>query len=149
MLRAMHDGAEVCVTVTLLDALVLARSAFHHSMNYRSAVVMGRAREVTGEEKLRALTGLVEHVCRGRSAEVRRPNEIELRQTLVLALPIEEASAKVRTGGAVDDEEDYALPVWAGLLPLRTVPQEPIADERLDPSVAVPDYVKHYTRRGR
>ncbi len=149
MLRSMRDGAEVCVTVTLLDGLVLARSAFHHSMNYRSAVVIGRAREVTGEEKLRALTALVEHVCRGRSAEVRPPNEIELQQTLVLALPIEEASAKVRTGGAVDDEEDHALPVWAGVLPLRTVPQEPIADVRLDPAVAVPEYVKHYTRRGR
>src|SRR6266849_2797993 len=123
MLRTLGQGIEACVTVTLLDGLVLARSAFHHSMNYRSAVVFGTAREVSSrEEKLRVLDALVEHVCAGRSAHARPPNESELRQTLVLALPIEEASAKVRTGGPVDDEEDYALPVWAGVLPLTMVP---------------------------
>jgi nitroimidazol reductase NimA-like FMN-containing flavoprotein (pyridoxamine 5'-phosphate oxidase superfamily) len=146
MLRTLRDGVEACVTVTLLDGLVLARSAFHHSMNYRSAVVFGRATEVTGEEKRLALTALVEHVCRGRSAEARGPNEVELNQTLVLSLPIEEASAKVRTGGPIDDEEDYALPIWAGVLPLRVVPQEPVADDRLPAGVPVPDYVKRYSR---
>jgi nitroimidazol reductase NimA-like FMN-containing flavoprotein (pyridoxamine 5'-phosphate oxidase superfamily) len=144
MLRSLRDGVDACVTVTLLDGLVLARSAFHHSMNYRSVVVFGKAREVTGEEKLRALDSLVEHVVRGRSAEVRPPNEVELRQTLVLALPLEEASAKIRTGGPVDDEEDYALPVWAGVLPLRLTPGAPVADERM--SDQVPEYVRAYSR---
>src|SRR4029079_619016 len=128
MLRTLKDGVEACVTVTLLDGLVLARSAFHHSMNYRSAVVFGTAREVTDRnEKLRVLDALVEHVCRGRSAEVRGPNEMELKQTLVLALPITEASAKIRTGPPVDDEEDYAMGVWAGVLTLRLAPGAPVA----------------------
>ena len=132
MLRSLRDGVEACVTVTLLDGLVIARSAFHHSMNYRSAVVFGTAREVTErEEKLRALDALVEHVVKGRSAETRPANEKELRQTMVLALPIEEASAKVRTGGPVDDEEDYALPYWAGVVPLRLAYGDPVADERV------------------
>jgi nitroimidazol reductase NimA-like FMN-containing flavoprotein (pyridoxamine 5'-phosphate oxidase superfamily) len=146
-LRSLRSGVRACVTVTLLDGLVLARSAFHHSMNYRSAVIFGAARDVTGEEKLRALDVLVEHVCRGRSADgVRPPNEIELRKTLVLALPIEEASAKVRTGGPVDDEEDYALDVWAGVVPLRLTPQSPICDERLKNGIAVPGYALNYSR---
>lgn len=131
MLRNLRDGVDACVTVTLLDGLVLARSAFHHSMNYRSVVVFGKAREVSDrEEKLRALTALVEHVVPGRSPIVRAPNESELRQTLVLALPIEEASAKIRTGGPVDDEDDYALPVWAGVVPLTLVKGEPVEDRR-------------------
>lgn len=142
MLRSLRNGVEACVTVTLLDGLVLARSAFHHSMNYRSVVVFGKAREVTGEEKLRALTSLVEHVVRGRAAEVRGPNESELRQTLVLALPLDEASAKIRTGGPVDDEEDYALPVWAGVLPLTLTPGAPVADNGAE----VPEYVTRYRR---
>ncbi|HEY2093863.1 MAG TPA: pyridoxamine 5'-phosphate oxidase family protein [Thermoanaerobaculia bacterium] len=146
MLRNLKNGIRACATITLLDGLVMARSAFHHSMNYRSAVVFGTAREVTGEEKLRALDLLVDHVCRGRSAEVRPPNEIELRKTIVLALPIEEASAKIRTGGPVDDEEDYALDIWAGVIPLRMTPQSPIADERLRNGIAVPDYATNYRR---
>jgi len=130
MLRNLREGVDACVTVTLLDGLVLARSAFHHSMNYRSVVVFGKAREVTDrEEKLRALTALVEHVVPGRSPDVRAPNESELRQTLVLALPIGEASAKIRTGGPIDDEEDYALPVWAGVVPLTLMKGTPIKDE--------------------
>ena len=145
MLKALRDGAEVCVTVTLVDGLVLARSAFHHSMNYRSVVVFGKAREVTDrEEKLRALDALVEHVMKGRNAEVRPANEIELKQTLVLALPLEEASAKIRTGGPVDDEEDYAMPVWAGVLPLKLTPGEPLADNGV--TADVPEYVARYSR---
>ncbi|HEX8253837.1 MAG TPA: pyridoxamine 5'-phosphate oxidase family protein [Thermoanaerobaculia bacterium] len=148
MLRSMKKGIEVCVTVTLLDGLVLARSAFHHSMNYRSVVVLGTASEVTDDaEKVRALEALVEHVVAGRSAEVRGPNEIELRATSVLALPITEASAKIRTGGPVDDEEDYALPVWAGVLPLTLMPGEPVADEGVGGEV--PGYLRRYRRGGR
>ena len=147
MLRSLRRGLEACVTVTLIDGLVLARSAFHHSMNYRSAVVIGVAREVTErEERLRALEVLVEHVVPRRSADVRAPNESELRQTMVLALPIDEASAKVRTGGPIDDEEDYALPVWAGVIPLQLTPQPAVADERLPEGVAVPEYVTSYRR---
>ena len=146
MLRSLRNGVEACVTVTLLDGLVLARSTFHHSMNYRSVVILGTAREVTGDEKLRALTTLVEHVCPGRSAEARGPNEIELKQTMVLALPIEEASAKIRKGGPLDDEEDYAMDIWAGVLPLTLTPGAPIADERLSAGIAVPEYVRGYRR---
>lgn len=145
MLRSLREGVEACVTVTLLDGLVLARSAFHHSMNYRSVVVFGTAREVIDrEEKLRALEALVEHVVRGRSAEVRGPNEVELRQTMLLALPIEEASAKVRTGPPIDDEEDYGLPVWAGVLPTALTFGTPIPDERNES--VVPEYVAAYAR---
>jgi uncharacterized protein len=144
MLRSLRDGVEACVTITLVDGLVLARSAFHHSMNYRSVVVFGKAREVTGEEKLRALDSLVEHVVRGRSRDIRPPNEKELRQTLVLALPLEEASAKIRTGGPVDDDEDYALPIWAGVVPLRLTPSAPVADR--DVTVDPPEYATKYSR---
>ena len=144
MLRSLKNGVDACVTVTLLDGLVLARSAFHHSMNYRSVVVFGTAREVGEDEKVRALESLVEHVVRGRSKDIRQPNQKELRQTLVLAMPIDEASAKIRTGGPVDDEEDYAMPIWAGVLPLRMVPQEPVADTGV--KADVPEYVKKYRR---
>jgi uncharacterized protein len=146
MLRSLQQGVDACVTVTLLDGLVLARSAFHHSMNYRSVVVFGKARVVTGDEKLRALDALVEHVVRGRSAEVRRPNDTELRQTLVLAMPIDEASAKIRTGGPIDDDEDYALPVWAGVLPMRLTPGEPLPDTGVVGEV--PEYIARYSRPG-
>jgi nitroimidazol reductase NimA-like FMN-containing flavoprotein (pyridoxamine 5'-phosphate oxidase superfamily) len=145
MLRSLKNGVDACVTVTLLDGLVLARSAFHHSMNYRSVVVFGKAREVADEdEKVRALEALVEHVVRGRSQDIRQPNDKELRQTLVLAMPLDEASAKIRTGGPVDDDEDYALPMWAGVLPLRLTPGDPIADTGV--TAEVPEYVKTYVR---
>ena len=144
MLRSLKDGVDACVTVTLVDGLVLARSAFHHSMNYRSVVVFGRARAVDGDEKLRALDSLVEHVVRGRSQEIRPPNERELRQTLVLALPLDEASAKIRTGGPVDDEEDYALSVWAGVVPLKLTAGEAIADVGVVGEV--PEYLRGYRR---
>lgn len=143
MLRTLEQGVPVCVTVTLLDGLVLARSAFHHSMNYRSVVVFGTAEAVTErDEKLRVLAALVEHVCRGRSAEVRGPNEIELRKTLVLRLPLREASAKIRTGPPKDDEEDLGLAVWAGVLPMTLTPGEPVADNEEE----VPAYVRQYKR---
>lgn len=144
MLRSLRNGVEACVTVTLIDGLVLARSAFHHSMNYRSVVVFGTARVVEGDEKLRALDALVDHVVRGRSKEMRAHKEIELKQTLVLAMPLDEASAKIRTGGPVDDEEDYALPIWAGVVPLKLTPGEPIADR--DVTVDAPEYARNYRR---
>jgi nitroimidazol reductase NimA-like FMN-containing flavoprotein (pyridoxamine 5'-phosphate oxidase superfamily) len=145
MLRSLRDGIEACVTVTLLDGLVLARSAFHHSMNYRSVVVLGRATLVTDDQEKRdVLDALVEHVCRGRSADARKPTESELKQTMVLKLPIGEASAKIRTGPPLDDEEDYAMPIWAGVLPLTMTPGEPVADERN--LGRVPQYVTFYRR---
>lgn len=147
MLRTVGGGVDVCVTVTLVDSLVLARSAFHHSMNYRSAVVFGRARVVDDpDEKVAALRAITEHIVPGRWPDVRAPHAQELKGTLVLALTLDEASAKVRTGPPIDDEEDYALPVWAGELPLRVVPQTPVADARLVPGVGVPPYVRVYRR---
>jgi nitroimidazol reductase NimA-like FMN-containing flavoprotein (pyridoxamine 5'-phosphate oxidase superfamily) len=129
MLRSLRDGVDACVTVTLLDGLVLARSAFHHSMNYRSVVVLGKGREVTDRaEKLRALDAIVEHVVLGRSKIARAPNESEIRQTMVISLPLSEASAKVRTGPPLDDEPDYALDVWAGVIPISLTKGEPIED---------------------
>jgi hypothetical protein len=147
MLRTASAGVPLCVTVSLIDGLVLARSAFHHSANYRSAVVLGTAREVLDpEERLRALLAISEHVLPGRWAEVRAPNEKELKATTVLALPIEEASAKVRSGPPGDEEEDYALDCWAGVLPLRLVAGAPEPDPRLRPGIAVPDNVARYAR---
>ena len=146
-LRAARDGGEVCVVVTLLDGLVLARSAFHSSMNYRSVVVYGRAREVTDpQEKWAAQKTLVDHVVHGRSADVRMPNDDELRQTMILALPLDEASAKVRTGPPKDDEDDYELPIWAGVLPMRIETAELVADPRILEGLTPPDNVRNYTR---
>jgi len=128
MLRA-SAGAEVCVTITLLDGLVLARSAFHHSMNYRSVVLLGVARKLEDDdEKRHAFDVIVEHVLTGRSQVARPASDSELRKTMVLALPIEEGSAKVRTGGPIDDEEDVDLAVWAGVVPLRLTPGQPEQD---------------------
>lgn len=139
-LRALAEGIDVCLTVTLLDGLVLARSAFHHSVNYRSVMVFGKARLVDDPaEKLRALQLITDHVVPQRWDEVRLPHELELRQTSVLALPLQEVSAKVRTGGPADDEEDYALPVWAGVVPLRQQLLEPVADGRLAPGAPALD----------
>ena len=149
MLRALEQGVEVCVTVTLLDGLVLARSAFHHSMNYRSAVVFGTAMPVeSSEEKLRVLRALSDHLIKGRWQEVRSPSPSELKGTLVLSLPIDEASAKVRAGPPVDDEDDYGLPVWAGVLPLKIVATEPVADTRLPQDIAPPSYITRYPGPG-
>lgn len=136
MIKSLAQEVEVCVTVTLVDAYVLARSAFHHSMNYRSVVVLGRARLVGDpQEKLEALRLITNHIVPDRWEEVREPNELEMRQTSVLALPLEEVSAKVRVGPPVDDEEDYARPVWAGIVPIRTQLADPIADGRVLPGV--------------
>jgi uncharacterized protein len=138
MLRA-SAGAEVCVTITLLDGLVLARSAFHHSMNYRSVVLLGEARKVEDDvEKRHAFDVIVEHVLDGRSQVARPASNAELRKTLVLALPIEEGSAKVRTGGPIDDEDDMDLPVWAGVVPLRLVPGQPEQDPAQTADLPVP-----------
>jgi nitroimidazol reductase NimA-like FMN-containing flavoprotein (pyridoxamine 5'-phosphate oxidase superfamily) len=134
MLRSLQEGIPVCITVTLIDGLVLARSAFHHSMNYRSVVVFGTASVVSNpEEKLEALYAFTEHVVPGRWEEVRQPSRSELTGTLVLSLPLVEASAKVRTGPPSDDEADYSIPVWAGEIPLRVVADAPIDDSRLQP----------------
>src|SRR5262249_11628828 len=147
MLEPLEAGVPACVTVTLLDGLVLARSAFHHSMNYRSVVLLGTARPVTGEaERLAALEAIVEHVLRGRWADIRWPTEQELKATAVLWLPIEEASAKIRTGPPIDDEEDHALPCWAGVLPLGLTPSAPVPDPRLAPGIAPPPAVLAYRR---
>jgi uncharacterized protein len=143
MLTTLAQGADACVTVTLLDGLVLARSAFHSSMNYRSVVVFGKATLVEArEEKIAALTAFTEHVLRGRWDEVRPVMEQELKATSVLRLPLTEASAKVRTGPPKDEEEDYALPIWAGVLPLLTTFGEPIRDPRLETALALPESVK-------
>jgi uncharacterized protein len=147
MLRAVRDGAPLALAVTLLDGLVLARSAFHHSMNYRSVVVLGTAREVTDpEEKRRALDVIVEHVCRGRAQDTRPASQRELDATLVLALPIVEASAKTRSGPPLDDAEDLGLPYWAGELPLRIEAGEPVPEPGLAREAALPDYVADYRR---
>ncbi len=147
MLRSLQNSVEVCVTVTLLDGLVLARSAFHHSMNYRSVVIFGTATTVEdADQKLEALKAFTEHVVPGRWTEVRQPNRQELQGTLVLSLPLTEGSAKVRTGPPLDDEEDYSLPVWAGVVPLQLSASEAIADPRLSPEISIPSYVQNYTR---
>jgi len=147
MLRNLQQGIQVCLTVTLIDGLVLARSAFHHSMNYRSVVVFGTAEVVSDpEEKLQALYAFTEHVIPGRWDEVRQPNANELAGTLVLALPLVEASAKIRTGAPIDDEADYSLPVWAGEIPLHVVAGTPIDDSRLQPEIVPPSNVQNYNR---
>ena len=147
MLRTLSLGIPVCVTVTLVDGLVLARSAFHHSANYRSVVVLGTARLVEDPaEKMEALRIFTEHIMKGRWDDIRWPTEQEMKGTTVLALPLEEVSAKVRSGGPVDDEEDYALKMWAGVLPLPITPGTPIPDARLNPSTEVPPYMHGYKR---
>ena len=149
MLRELSTGLAVCVTVTVLDGLVLARSIFHHSINYRSVVILGRATLCEGDEKLRGLQVVSDHIIPGRWAEVRPPNAIELRSTSLLKLEITEASAKIRQGPPIDDEEDYALGCWAGVLPFTLSPQEPVPDPRLATGIAVPDYVRAFPARQR
>ena len=147
MLKSLLTGIEVCFTVTLLDGLVLARSAYHHSMNYRSVVLFGQAQKVTNtDEKMEALRAFTEHVMKGRWDDVRSPTPEELAATSVLSLPITEASAKIRTGPPIDAEADYALPIWAGVLPLKMTPTSPIADPKLTADTAIPNNVRQYRR---
>jgi nitroimidazol reductase NimA-like FMN-containing flavoprotein (pyridoxamine 5'-phosphate oxidase superfamily) len=146
MLQAA-PAAEICVTVTLLDGVVMARSAFNHSMNYRSVMVFGRPRVVTDpEEKAAAFHALVEHVAEGRWDEARQPTPSEMTATTVLAISLEEASAKVRSGPPIDEEGDLGLDVWAGVVPLRMVASNPVPDPKLSPSIDVPGYARDYRR---
>jgi len=148
-LRALRAGARVCIEATILDGLVLARSTPLHSMNYRSVVVFGSPREVTDRVEMDvAQRVLVEHVIPGRTADARMPNEKELKETAIFALSLDEASAKMRTGGPGDPDEDLTLPVWAGVLPLRLAPGEPEPDDRLAPGIQIPGYVTGYGRGG-
>ncbi len=149
MLRSLALGAEVCVTVTLVDALVLARSAFHHSMNYRSVMLLGPATRVEDEEeKRRASMALLEHMVPGRSADTRAPTPEELRTTLVIRVPISEGSAKIRTGGPIDEPDDMGAPVWAGTIPLSLRAGPGVADGELPPGAPDPAYVHVYPPRG-
>ena len=147
MMRAMAWETDVCVTVTLIDGLVLARSAFHHSMNYRSVVIFGKATLISDpQHKLEALRLFTEHLVPNRWAEIRPPNELELKATTVLSLPLDEASAKIRTGGPNDDDEDYALNVWAGVIPLKMTAGKPSGDTHLKEEMEIPDYILDYKR---
>ena len=147
MLRTLSGGINVCVAVTLVDGLVLARSAFHHSINYRSVVIFGNATLVDDRAaKLAALFAFSEHVIRGRWDDVRAPSEQELKSTAVLSLSLAEASAKVRIGPPADDEDDYALDVWAGVIPLKLTAEAPISDPRLPENIEPPDYTLNYSR---
>lgn len=147
MLKALDAGVPACITVTLVDGIVLARSVFSHSMNYRSVVALGQATAVRDPaEKLKALHAFTEKLIPGRWKDARQPNEQELRATSILRMPLAEVSAKVRTGPPLDDEPDYALPIWAGVVPLRLAAGVPVRDERCDPALPVPSYAVQYTR---
>jgi len=147
MLRTVSEGVPVCVTVTLTDGLVLARSVFNHSMNYRSVVALGKAVLADDPaEKREALRAFAEKILPGRWSEARQPNEQELKATSILRLPLAEVSGKMRTGAPLDDEADYALPVWAGVIPLRLAAGEPVRDPKCDASLPVPSYAAHYKR---
>ena len=148
MLRTLAEGVQVCVTVTLLDGLVLARSAFHHSMNYRSVVMLGRASLVEDPtEKMKALEAFTDHIVHGRWKDVRLPSEPELKGTTVLSLRLAEVSAKIRTGPPKDDDEDYQLPIWAGVVPITVVAGAPISDPKLIAGIEPPAYAKKYSRK--
>jgi nitroimidazol reductase NimA-like FMN-containing flavoprotein (pyridoxamine 5'-phosphate oxidase superfamily) len=147
MLRGVSEGANICLTVTLTDGIVLARSVFNHSMNYRSVVALGKATLVDApQEKLEALRAFTERILPGRWADARQPNEKELKSTSILRLPLTEASAKVRVGPPEDDAPDYALPIWAGVIPLRVAAGGPIRDEKCDLGIPLPAYAANYKR---
>lgn len=147
MLRSLTAGTPLCVTVTLLDGLVLARSVFNHSMNYRSVVALGHATLIDDPaEKLRALQAFTEKLIPGRWQDARQPSEKEVKATNVLKLPLTEVSAKVRTGAVEDDPDDYALPVWAGIVPLRLAADAPVRDQRCDPAIPTPQYASSFKR---
>jgi nitroimidazol reductase NimA-like FMN-containing flavoprotein (pyridoxamine 5'-phosphate oxidase superfamily) len=148
LLKHVAGGHPVCVEATIVGGLVLARSVFHHSVNYRSVVLFGKGRPLEGEqEKLSALEAITEHLIRGRWREARRPSRKELNATQVVSIKIDEASAKIRLGPPVDDEADDALPVWAGILPLEEQTLSPVPDERVPQSISLPGYIAHYSRR--
>jgi hypothetical protein len=145
MLRGLGDGLPVCITVTLIDGLVLARSVFNHSMNYRSVVALGLTTLIQEpSEKLQALRAFTEKLLPGRWNDARQPNEQELKATSILKLPLTEVSAKVRTGAVEDDTEDYALNVWAGIIPMRLVVDAPQRDDRCDPAIPTPAYAANF-----
>ena len=147
MLRAIKEGGDVCVTVTLVDGLVFARSVFNHSMNYRSVVIFGTPREVSDpEEKMRALEAVTEHIARGRWADARQPSEKEFKGTTVVAMSIDEASAKIRSGPPGDEDADYELPIWAGVVPVQQSFGEPVVDPKLRDGIATPAYLDQYSR---
>lgn len=147
LMKTLQEGIDVCFTVTLLDGLVLARSVYHHSMNYRSVVLFGKATAVTdAAEKMTALKAFTDHVMKGRWDDVRSPSPKELAATTVLSLPITEASAKIRIGPPIDAEADYALDTWAGVLPLSLVPGQPVPDPKLSSNTAIPDNISNYVR---
>jgi uncharacterized protein len=147
MLRGAASGVAVCLTVTLTDGFVLARSVFNHSMNYRSVVALGKATLVDAPaEKLKALHAFTEKILPGRWEDARQPNDKELKATSILKLPLTEVSAKIRSGPVQDDEEDYALPVWAGIVPLHLQAEAPVRDERCDPGIPTPEYAAKYRR---
>ena len=147
LLKQIRAGNSICVAITLLDGLVLARSVFNHSMNYRSVVLFGTGRAIEAEdEKLQALQALTEHIARGRWDDARKPNRRELDATAVVAMSIESASAKIRTGPPSDDEEDYDLPIWAGVLPIQLQALKPVNDPRLSDGIPVPEYIMSYDR---
>jgi uncharacterized protein len=149
LLKHVEAGHPICVEVTIVDGLVLARSVFHHSLNYRSVVVFGEGRLIEDEqEKLAALQAVTEHLIPGRWQEARLPNRKELNATSVVSINIDEASAKVRVGPPVDEDEDYALPVWAGILPLQEMPLTPIRDELQSQNIPLPKYIARYSRKG-
>ncbi len=147
LMKTLASGAPFCLSVTLLDGIVLSPTATGHSVNYRSVVVMGKAEPVEGEAaKLAAMRDFVEYVIRGRWATVRPPTEQELKGTMVLSVPLVEASAKVRTGFAVDDDEEYASPAWTGVLPMKWTAQAPVPDPRGNPEIPMPANILHYSR---
>jgi nitroimidazol reductase NimA-like FMN-containing flavoprotein (pyridoxamine 5'-phosphate oxidase superfamily) len=147
LMQHLAEGAPVSVAITLLDGVVFARSIFHHSMNYRSVVLFGRGRLLEdAAEKRRGLEAFAEHMARGRWADVRQPSRRELAATSIVAIPIATASAKVRTGPPLDEQDDYSLPIWAGVLPLTLTPGRPLPDPRLAPGVPLPAYVRRYRR---
>jgi len=148
LLKHVEAGHPICVEATIVDGLVLARSVFHHSMNYRSVVVFGKGHLIENQqEKLAALQAVTEHIIPGRWQEARLPNRKELNATSVVLINIDEASAKVRVGPPIDEQEDYSLPVWAGILPLQETPLIPIRDELQPEEVLLPDYVSQYSRK--
>jgi len=148
LLKHIEAGNPVCVEVTLVDGLVLARSVFHHSVNYRSVVLFGAGQTVKDDqEKMAALEAITEHLIPGRWSEARLPNRKELNATSVVSIKIDQASAKVRSGPPGDDEADYALPIWAGVLPLQEMPLVPVGDELMTQNIAVPEYVTKYSRK--